>query len=237
MASIRVSRSVSVLAAGAMLISALGACGSDDVNEPGGDHRLTEEQAKTALLTQANFGEEYRTVDGDNQEESDDLGCFGDGEDGEEPPVEAETAFEKESASELPNINLSVGSYDSEADAKDALEELRDAFDGCTRVDETDAEGVRTQLAISLSDEQLTNRADEQVTVSAVGTITSEGTSYPLGLWISMSRVDNNVAWVAVADLASSSTLLDPFVTAAVKRLDDVADGDRPFDDLVDLQD
>ena len=220
-------------------LTALTAC-SGGGNGSGPDvQRLTEDEATAALLTETNVGEQYRVTESDEEDDDDSsFGCMdavGDMEEND-APVEVERDFEFVNEFGLPTIGSQVASYDAVGDATDAFDRVRSALDDCNEVDETDADGARVQLDLTIDDESSTTEADDQLNLVATGTISSEGMEFPFGLSYSAARVDNHVTAVAIAELGNEvGASMDDYLTAAVDRLNAVADGEEPEDAPIDI--
>ena len=76
------------------------------------------------------------------------MGCLDslEAEDDYKAPVSEERSFNAKTDFETPTVAHSVASFETTGEAEDALQRLADALEGCTEVDEVDAEGARTQL-------------------------------------------------------------------------------------------
>lgn len=237
------SRSARALVPAAALALVLAACGGGDGGgggEAGGDQaeRLTAEQATSALLTADNVGDVFEEQPEDDDEDEGGLGCLDAvaGDDADDAPVSEERYFEAQNDFETPTIGHNVASYDAVEDAEAAKDRFAEALEGCTEVDEVDDEGTRTRLELETQREVTDGLdVDDQVSVEALGDISSEGFELPVGFWFSAVRVDNHVSLVFVADLDTSfGENLDDYVEVATARVRAVVDGEEPPTTFVD---
>ncbi|MET3961081.1 hypothetical protein ABIE44_001015 [Marmoricola sp. OAE513] len=237
---------LSASAAAALVLGAvLTGCGSDSKSDDKSDKAdkapkvtaLSTADAEKALLTLGNLGDNGFTLDEDADHTSGAPGCL-DGfdaiTDASDAPTHVVRDFTAGSETGFPLISSSVDSYDSVEDAKEALEDFRDAMADCTTVDDTDSDGVATKLAVTTSDDKTDDSTDDQVNLTAVGTIAATDGSYPLGLWAAAVRIDNHVHVITVGDLDDAAPGdIEELVQVVNDRLIAVAKGDEPDDDAV----
>lgn len=226
-------------------LSACGDSGSDEPSEPTDSEStaelevLTEEQAERALLSETVMGTEF--VAGEPGEESDDPapGCLSALDDLDDIGAETKAEVEFTSTSEigLPGVEHSVFSYTEIDPISARIQEVETRLEGCDVVEDVDEDGTEYLLDVAVSTETTTAGADEQITVAATGTITSEGQEIPLGVYMSSVRVENHVSVVVYTDIpedeAASSAAFETYVDAAAERLAAVAAGEEPAEELV----
>ncbi len=230
-----------------LLLTLVAACGADDTSSgdsgDGGDTAsvevLSEEDATTALLSETNLGELYAVVEQeDDEDDESSFGCLDALDDMEETgaPTEVDRTFEFEGDLGLPSIGSEVSSYESVDDATAAFETFRSALEGCESVDETDPEGTRTQLTVTLDDEISISDAEEQANLVATGTISGGGGEYPFGIFFTAARVGNHVTTVGIVELGDEvGGSIDEYTQVAVDRLTAVIAGEEPEDVTVDV--
>jgi len=218
------------------LVGCGGSGGSSGAGESG---LLTDEQATSVLLTQANVGDAFAEAAEDDEDDDDGgLGCLDslESDDANDAPISVERSFDGKTDFETPSVAHSVASFETVGAAEDALERLADALEGCTEIDEVDAEGARTQLTIKTNDDTDEGLdVDDQVNVTATGEIGSQGFEFPIGLWFSATRVDNHLSVVFLVDLGTTfGEYRDDYVGVAVDRLRAVIADEQPPDTFVD---
>ena len=217
------------------LALALTGCGGDEGSGGGEESSspLSQEQADTALLTEGNLGEGFvaNPDDGDD-DEAEELGCLtfidalGESEDA---ATTAKIDYEFQNDMGNPAVLSSVESYDDTDSADSAVDALRDELDGCDAVDYEDEDGITFSLDVTSDDEQTADGTDDQLNVSAAGTIGSGEIELPFTLELSIAQVGQHLTIVGVTDLGShSSDAVDDYTQIAVDRLAAVADGDEP---------
>lgn len=182
------------LALTGVLAGVLGGCSdADDV--------LTKEQAAAVLLTSEDvplgFQQGTDADPGDGR-----LGCLTATDQLEDldPARTDESSFLLNTAVQGAGVFSAVNSYDSASTITDGFESFRDDLAGCESVDVIQA-GVHTQLQVEVDDAVGVEGADEQITLDAEGTISSDGTAVPYYVRFSITRVDNNLTLVAAYEL------------------------------------
>ena len=204
--------------------------GSGDAEESSSP--LSQEQADTALLTEGNLGEGFVVHPDEDDDDSEGLDCLAfiaDLGESEDAATTAEIDYEFESELGNPAVISIIESYD-DTDSADALvETLRGELDGCDAVDYEDEDGTTFSLDVSTDDEQTADGTDDQLNVTASGTIASGGMEFPFTLALSVSQVGQHLTMVGVTDLGPSSSVdVESYTQIAVDRLVAVADGDEP---------
>ena len=217
----------------------LAGCGGGGQGSGAGESGLlTDEQATSVLLTQANVGDAFVEAPEDDEDDEGGLGCLdglGD-ENSDDAPVSEERSFNAKTDFETPTVGHSIASFETTGEAEDALQRFADALQGCTEVDEVDAEGARTQLEIETNDDTDEGLdVDDQVNVTATGEIASQGFEFPIGLWFSATRVDNHISLIFLVDLGTTfGEYREEYVKVAVDRLRAVIAEEEPTDTFVD---
>lgn len=195
---------------------------------------LTQEQADEALLTADNLGEGFvaNPDDDDDDDEAEELGCLsfidalGESEDA---ATTAKIDYEFENDMGNPAVLSLVESYDDTDGAEGAVDTLRAELEDCDAVDYEDEDGIVFSLDVSSDDEQTADGTDDQLNLSAAGTIASGEFEFPFTLELSIAQVGQHLTVVGVTDLGShSSEAVDDYTQIAVDRLVAVADGDEP---------
>ena len=237
------------LAAGLLalaLTTTLTACGDDAADASDSSDGasadlevLTEEQAEQALLSETVMGAEFTAGEPSEDSEEGAPGCLSALDDLDDIGAETKTEVEYTSTSEigLPTVDHSVFSYTEIDPITARMEEVATALDGCTSVDETAEDGTVYALDVSLDTDTTSESADEQITLQAVGTLSSGGQELPLGVYMSSVRVENHVSVVVFTDIPedpeTSAAAFDSYVAAAADRLAAVAAGEEPSEDPI----
>jgi hypothetical protein len=201
-----------------------------------GAGELTQAQLDQALLTAANLSDEFEVdaAEDDENDDSDepDLGClfaFEDDEDDEDDDDEGEIAFSAKQEPGLPGILHFLAVAPDEDAAERGLDEITDELDDCERVDTQDDDGTRWQLDVELDRTNWAENADDQVNLSAVGTLGMDSLELPLTIELSVVRVANGVSITAFFDISDDIGSAHQDVTdAAAGRLAAVLAGDEP---------
>lgn len=122
-------------------------------------------------------------------------------------------------------VSSQVSSYPDRAMAEAALATFRDTTRGCTKVGT--AQTTRGFRLAVRSEDRRAPGFDEQVRVSAVGALRG-ARGYPIGLWMSVTRVENHLAIVrsvsvsgveSDASESQNADRIDALTTAAASRL------------------
>lgn len=204
-----------------------GGSGGAEENSP-----LSQEQADTALLTEANLGEGFVVNPDEDEDDSEGLGCLSfiaDLGKSEDAATTAEIDYEFESELGNPAVISIIESYDDTDSAEALVETLRGGLEGCDAVDYEDEDGSTFSLDVATDDEQTADGTDDQLNLTASGTIASGGMEFPFTLALSLARVGQHLTMVGVTDLGSSSSVdVDAYTQIAVDRLAAVAAGDEP---------
>ncbi len=227
----------------ALALTTLTACGGggEDSGESTGESEeltvLTDEQAEQALLSETVMGADFTA--GEPSESANDgaPGCLAALDDLDDIGAEIEAEVEYTSTSEvgLPSVEHSVYSYTEIDPISERIEEVSTALDGCDTVEETDEDGTEFTLDVTLSTDTTSEVADEQIALTAVGTVTSQGQQLPLGVFMSSVRVDNHVSVIVYTDIPddeeTTQAAFESYVDAAAERLAAVAAGDTPSEE------
>jgi len=156
------------------------------------------------------------------------------------PTREALVGFHPDDAIVFPVVISTAASFGTEKEAAAALPALRSKLAGCDRVAETD-EDTRFALRVSRNDRETAGPVDDQVNVSASGTMRAPAGTVPLAMSFSVVRVDNNVLLTgfltvgraSVTDQATEVTEAALARLAAVvagKTVPDTSLGFEPYD-------
>ncbi len=212
-----------------VFVAALSGCGADDGESPSVTV-LTKEQATEALLSLDNFEDGFKVAEDDDEDDSS-MGCLDDFESIDdvvnEPAVEAERDYEADTEISLPGVFSAVASFDTDAPAKKGMSEVRKALADCTEVAETDDDGSRFELTIATDDEKAGAEADDQVNLSATGTVTVQGLTLPMAVHLSIIRVGNHVTMSGIVTMGEDARSdADEIAAAALARLVAVIEGD-----------
>lgn len=222
-----VGRRFGVLLAISVLASVASSCGAgeDDADV------LTDAQAADALFTLDNLGEDWIESTDDDDDDASGLGCLEGVASG--PAVRAKTeqerGFEMVEAG-LPAVVHLVESHSSVATASKGIDRLRNGLEDCQVVESTDDDGTTVRLEVAVDTDKTSDMADEQINLAATGTVNSDGFELPMGLWISVVRIDNHVTLVSYADLDAESGEgpSDHYARVATERLAAVISGEDP---------
>lgn len=238
---------LAAVAAGALLAACGGGAdgGSDDGSDGGAGASpavvLDESQVEAALLTIDDLPDGWAINpdasdvldgdDGDGDGKGGAPGCLGEVEDGEtfEPLAESSVEFEVDDGFGVPALSSSVATFASEDEVSDQMDKLREVLSDCDPIDYTDPDdGTQISLTFETDDEPSSPDVDEQLNLTATGTISS-GLEFPFSLWMSVARIGNNTTSVMITDLGDEAgEALDPYTAIAVDRLLAVLDGQTP---------
>ena len=198
----------------------------------GGDDRktvvLSQDQADSALLTQQDVPAGF--VQGEeSQDKVELLGCLSAADDLDKltSKTKANVTFLLPSNELVVGVTSAVTSYSTEKQIKTGFADFRKGLTECTKIDET-KDGVHTVLDITVDEKATTDEADEQVNLTATGTISANQVDYPYLVRYSATRVVNNLTLVAayqVGDPTGDSAVvkdLDTYNATVMSRLIDV---------------
>lgn len=214
-----------------LLLATLTACGG---GEPSDGSRattpLTRAEVRSALLTAEDLGPTFRATGPDESDQ--DLGCLKnlatlDGlTQGLPADRAAETDFEPSDGAQAPAVFSAVATFPTTGAATAVLDEFQAGLGGCTEIDQTDDEGFRVQLEVSMDEKRSGPRASAQVNLVAAGTGTTDGVAFPFAVRVTAVRVANHVALVGFLNLARPVTAdSERVVELALRRLAAAADG------------
>jgi len=210
-------------------VAVLSGCGSG--SDAGGDSAkvLTKTQAKDALIGLDELGDGFRVAKDDGDDESS-MGCLDkfEGVDKvvKKPKTDVEVDYEADTDIALPGVFTGLASFDSVAEAEKGMDEVRKALEDCTAVDETDKDGAHFKLTIASDDDKAGPQADEQINLSATGTLATDGITVPMAVHFAMIRIDNHVAMTGLATVSEDARAdADEIAEASLARFAAVVDG------------
>jgi hypothetical protein len=185
---------------------------------------LTQEQLEVVVLTPENVGDGWTGGPVESDEDSDAPGCFGEIEtisDGLDPLEVAEYDVEYAYGdSGAPQISSGASSYTDGNAVDHAFVALDTALRACTSVTGTDGDGNTWDLSVSADDTAVTDTIDDQINVTASGTLTdTAGTEYELTLQQTYVRIGKNVITIGVTDVNDQSALHAGYTQIAIDRL------------------
>jgi hypothetical protein len=227
--------SVAVLALGAALVGCGSSSGGDSKDSSSKSLKLSKADATAALLTQENLGTAFKPdTSADNTTAS--PGCLTAVDaitDKNDAPIHVKTDFQTDDEDSFPLVGNQVASYDSVADAKAAVTKLRDALASCTSVDDSagkdPSSDVITKLTVGTSAEKASAKDDDELNIKAVGQISGSGGNYPIGLYLAVVRIKNNLSITSVGALSKDAPAgAENYVVIAQGRLAAVINGDDP---------
>lgn len=199
---------------------ALGACGSDEE----GPSVLSQEQATTALLTQDDVGANMNQVSGDAADKSQrSLGCLDSLRDMASYDDEAQTRSDIKFEVNYQNASNGVFSFADEQTPRKVMSDFRKAVDGCQEVN-TPFEGGTLELAVIVDETLVAEGADEQVNVTAIGSLVGAN-RLPVVAEVSLARIANNIAGVVTFELSEGGSWQYDLTNTAVARLNAVMNG------------
>lgn len=210
-------------------VAALSGCGGDDGSSSSAT-TLTKQQATEALLSLDDLGDGFKVAEDDDDDDSS-MGCLDDFEGIDdvvgEPTVEAEADYEADTEISLPGVLSAVASFESDAPAKKGMSEIRKALTDCTEVEQTDDDGTQFRLTIASDDKKAGPEADDQVNLSANGTVTTQGLTVPMAVHMSIIRVANHVTMSGIVTMGEEAREdADEIAAAALARIVAVIEGD-----------
>jgi hypothetical protein len=234
------TRVVAASATAVLLGAFLAGCGSSSKDkDSSGDKKsdtpsvkvLSVPEATTALLTQTNLGAGVK-LDPTADHSSAAPGCLTPVDeitDKTDAPTHAVVDFVADNETQFPSVTSQVNSYASVADAKKAMTDLRETLKSCTSVEE---EGFKAD--IQSADDKSADTIDDQYNLAALGTIENGGQTSPIGLFLAVARVDNNISLITVGALATTPPGDIPTLVKIVNdRLAAVVAGKQPDDTVV----
>lgn len=219
-------------AAGVLVLAGLAACGSD-----GERSRVTPEDVESALLTVDHLSDEFEVDEeesGGADDGSPDWGCLFDRgplqqEENDEDDDDIEIQFQASEEPGMPGIIQLVDAAPSLSQAKQAMDEMAEAFDGCEEVDTTDDDGTVWKFEVDFDRSAWARGADEQINLSASGATTSGEIELPVSISMSVVRIENAVSVLMFIDLAEDLGGADRTLTnVASSRLHAIVDGETP---------
>ena len=186
---------------------------------------LTQEQIEAVVLTPENVGEAWTGGPVESDEDGDAPGCFGEIEtisDNLDPLEVAEHDVEYAYGdSGVPEISSGASSYEDGNAVAQAFVDLRAVLEPCTSVTGEDGVDYTWDLTVSYDDTPATDTIDDQINVTAYGTVTDSGGEEEIELTLHQSyvRIGKNVITVGVTDATDQSALHDAYTRIAIDRL------------------
>jgi hypothetical protein len=224
--------------------TALSACGSSSDGSAGsggsdsGTKLLSASQISDAVISLDDLGPGFKVDKSDDGDNKTSFGCLDsldkldklDG--GKFKPVhEKEIDYAADSEIGVPAVFTTVGTFRDQATVSEAVSTVKKALDGCTSVDATDDDGFRVQLKVSVDEKTSGPGATAQVNLTATGTGTEQGTSFPFGIRLTIIQVDNNVGLCALVSFGQGDSIgadADKIASIALERLVAVVAGKKP---------
>ncbi|MDZ5620151.1 hypothetical protein [Nocardioides bizhenqiangii] len=206
--------------------------GGDDAADDSGP-ALTQEQLEVVVLTPENVGEGWTGGPVESDDDSVAPGCFGEIStisDSLDPLEVAEHDVEYEFGDAgVPEISSGASSYEDGNAVAEAFVELSTVLSSCTSVTGTDSDGNTWDLAVSYDDTVISDATDDQINVTASGSLTdTSGSEYDLTLHQTYVRIGKNVITIGVTDFTDQSALHDGYTQIAIDRLIDVITDSEP---------
>ena len=145
------------------------------------------------------------------------------------PPEGTElVSFDARNDAKTPHVVQLVGSAPTAEDAEQGFTQATALLRGCPKV-RTRREGVKVDAPVRSNRHRALPVVDQQLNIRAVGTLRILRSSFPIGVWVSIVRIDRMVAIVSVLDLDQDDATAQRLLTeAAVRRLAAVVTG-RPL--------
>lgn len=192
---------------------------------------FTEEQAIAAILQPDNFSDAWSSEPGsDDDEEEPAPGCLGEIDAlTEELPkaAEADSTYEY-GDSGAPSVDSGLSAYADEAELVARFDEVQAALVSCTSVTGTDSDGLSYDLTLSADEDVTYDGVDDQINMTASGTVSQGEESLEIYLVSTMVRIGANVATIATTHLEDPADLHAVYAEIGVERAVAVATGDEP---------
>ena len=209
------------LAAIALALASLTACGS------GSD--IEDADLDGALLSVEDLGSGFAVDDDEDEDDGEDddpdWGCLLDFDevapsDSDDEDNDSEIAFSAKEDPGMPGIFQGVFAAEDVETAEEGMAEIADTLDGCDRVDSTDDKGNRWQFDVDFDRSAGARGADQQLNLTASGSLTSSLLELPISIAFTVVRVEEAVTLIAFFDMAEDIAEAHRDVTgAAVERL------------------
>lgn len=194
---------------------------------------LTQEQVEVVVLTPDNVGEGWSGGTVESDEEGGAPGCFAEIDaisDGLDPLEVAEYDVEYSYGdSGAPALSSGASSYSDGNAVADAFVALEAALGACTSVTGADADGNTWDLAVSYDNTAVSDATDDQLNVTASGTVTdASGSEYELTLHQSFVRIGKNVITIGTTGLDDQAALHAAYTSIGIDRFIDVIIDSEP---------
>jgi hypothetical protein len=216
--------------------AALTGCGSSG---GGGGHGstapkvLTAAQAASSVIALEDLGTGFKVDTSKDDDSKTNFGCL-DGLDSlDKTKVKAPRSKEIDYAAAsdigVPAVFSKVGSFADAATAGSLLDKFENAIKGCTSVDATDSDGFHVKLTVKTDEATSGAGATRQVNMTASGTGTTQGLTFPFGIRMSAIQVGNDITLVGFVSFGTDVTPeADKVCAIALERLVAVVDGKTP---------
>lgn len=195
---------------------------------------LTGKQAEQALLAPTDLAPGYvkTASDDDDSSAETDVGCLDSlQKDDVEPAVKKEVTLEDPDSFGTVSINNEVESYRTEDKVAEEFARVRAIVDDCDHVDTT-VEGAHMVLDLSSSDEESIPAVDDQINITASGSVAQGAMKIPVTMHIAGARIANNATYLFVTSIGDGSdTKTKKLIGTAVRRLGAVMHGNDPAAD------
>lgn len=187
-----------------MSLSLLASCGE-------GDESVSRDDLRSALLVADDLGDAFAVSDDDGAS-GDDLewGCLFDFEEDleaaagdDEGAADITASFETSHEPNMPGVIEYLVLADTEDDAEQALSKVADMIGRCHSVDSDDEDGTHWHFSVDSDRVAWANGVDQQVNMTATGTVGLSGLEIPISMTFSLMRVERVTVMVVFMDMAS----------------------------------
>ncbi|MFL6108438.1 MAG: hypothetical protein ACJ72L_15870 [Marmoricola sp.] len=221
------------------VLSGCGSASSDNDSRGGPKVKvLTEAEATSALMTEANLGDHFTGTPA-TPDSSAAPGCLQGVSDIVGDKDLAKNTAERDFTANDTATNIYLGhkvlSYSSVAAAKKAVADVRAVLVGCDKVTDTDSDGFTYDTTVTSDDAKTESTVDDQVNAVVDGTVTPNGaSSSKITLYLTLVRVGNDIAALtgSVLDAQLPGPVSD-VITVITDRLVAVAAGEKPDESVV----
>ena len=201
----------------AALTLGLGACTGSDPKKPSSapsqsqtPEPLSQDELQAALLEPGTLGGRFTTTLVPNTEfhtvfddPSLDLGCLRALDElTYDVPVSRSVGFtfEAKNDAKSPSLVNLVGSADEAVAVHEAITQAVGLLRRCRRL-QTAVRGMKVTASVTFNRKPSTARVDEQLNMQVVGSMRILRSRFPIGMWVSVLRIDQQVAIVSLLDL------------------------------------
>ncbi|MFL6060687.1 MAG: hypothetical protein ACJ72E_05615 [Marmoricola sp.] len=224
------TRILSTTALTLALGAALTGCGSS-----GGSTTkvMTAGQVATSVIALEDLGTGFKVDSSPDDNSKTNFGCL-EGLDSLDKnkikaPRSKETDYAADSEIGVPAVFSKVGSFATADTAASILTKFKAAVDGCTSVDATDTDGFHVKLTVTTDETTSGPGATRQVNMTASGTGTTQGLTFPFGIRMSAIQVGNDITLVGFVSFGNDiKPEADKICSIALERLVAVLDGKKP---------